>query len=185
MAFNNARYTAVARLLWNIDCFQENSPFDISPISKEQHRTLLPKGREKYIESISTLTSPADCNCCYVDAPVHTEHCVQAMKEQSISYYSAHLSVCNTLPVNQAEWLEIKRCSPNFTSKCARAVLAPWKQIKRKNNGDSQIRAIRAGPSVCETERSCFEYCRDQVANQHQVWNETQVPEEAAVGSVL
>lgn len=105
MAFNNTHHTALARLLWNIDCFQENSSSDISPISKEQHRTLLPKGREKYTESISTLTSTAECNCCYIAPPPFTEHCVQDMNERSISYYSAHLSVCNTLPANQTEWL--------------------------------------------------------------------------------
>ncbi len=27
--------------------------------------------------------------------------------------------------------------------------------------------------------------CRDQVGNQHQVWNETRIPQGAAVGSVL
>lgn len=80
------------------------NPSDIGPISKEQHRTFLPKGREKYCESISILTSTAKHNCCYIP-PLFTEHCVQDMNEQSISYYSAHLSVCNILPVNQTEWL--------------------------------------------------------------------------------
>lgn len=146
MAFNNTHYTAVARLLWNMDCFQENSPFDISPISKEQHRTLLPKGREKYIESISTLTSPADCNCCYVDAPLHTEHCVQAMNEQSISYYSAHLSVCNTLPVNQAEWREITML-PKLHEQLHVSHPGTLKANQKKNKRDSQ--SERSARAIC------------------------------------
>lgn len=56
VVFNNTHHTAIPRLLWNIDCFQESStlnPSDISPISKEQRRTFLPKRREKYTESIA------------------------------------------------------------------------------------------------------------------------------------
>lgn len=120
MAFN---HTAPARLLWNIDCFQKSSQFkssDVSPISKEQHRTFLTIGREKYTESISTLTSTTECNCCYIVPPFFTEHCVQDMDKRSPSYYSARLSVCNTLLVNQTEWLHQDKCSLNVMNQIAR-----------------------------------------------------------------
>lgn len=51
------------------------------------------QGGEIYTESISILTSTAKCNCCYMVPAHHTEHCVQDMNEQSISYPSAFLCV--------------------------------------------------------------------------------------------
>lgn len=108
MAFNNTHHTALARLLWNIDCFQENSSSDISPISKEQHRTLLPKGREKYTESISTLTSTAECNCCYI-APPPSQNIVFRtwMSGQLAITVLICLYVIPCLPIRQSDSMEI------------------------------------------------------------------------------
>lgn len=67
-------------------------------ISKALRTTVLPRGGGEIQHNRSAhWLPPAKCNCCcIVPTPLFWEHYVRDMNERSISYYSAHLSVCNT-----------------------------------------------------------------------------------------
>lgn len=56
------------------------------------------------------------------------------MNEQSISYYSAHLSVCNILTVNQSDSMQIMILTIVYETRCMWVILAWCKKSEEKNS---------------------------------------------------
>lgn len=141
---------------------------------------MLPKGGGKIQHNrLAHWLPPTKCNCCCtVPTPLFSEHCVQDMNERSISYYSAHLPVCNTPACRSNGGTPWRHWSSPKLGTLKATNLAN-KQTKKK-----QKKGKYSHYGICLWSRAWlfFRECWDQVAEQHQVWNETRIPQEGCCG---
>lgn len=154
------RLLTMPRLLLQHDCFETETGFFKQRLQTHLILVYLQaaawdfcQGGEIYTESISVLTSTAKCNCCFMVPAHHTEHCVQDMNEQSISYPSASLCVIG-LP---------------GTLLWSIPIFIALKAIRLKKNPHSQ-------PFLCRLFVKQSMAVLITMARQHQVWNESQFP---------